>query len=439
MYGFSVEFIGRDTAKGREMISLWQYEGFRHIFRIITAVWGVGFLLEAALRVAIVYNTSPSTALSLSKVTPYIWVGVFVAWTVGYGRYQGKKGQQRWPPPPPLPPPLPPGKPERTALILSQSASRRVYTECSTYAIFRCMDEVLDIRDLRMRYGKTDVLNGVSFAARRGEVLALLGPNGAGKTTTIEILEGFRMRSAGQVSVLGADPAHGGEAWRARTGVVLQSWRDHAKWQVRELLAHLGRYYAPYSTPGVTRPWDVDDLLETVGLTPHAGKRVRNLSGGQRRRLDVAIGIVGRPELLFLDEPTAGFDPEARRDFQDVVHRLADLEETTILLTTHDLDEAERLADRILILTGGTIIADGSADELARTMSGQSEVRWSRDGQRFVHAADDATAFVRELFRQYGESVEDLEVRRASLEDTYMALVRQAEHGAPRRLTAVAA
>jgi ABC-2 type transport system ATP-binding protein len=301
------------------------------------------------------------------------------------------------------------------------------------------MDEVLDIRDLRMRYGKTDVLNGVSFAAHRGEVLALLGPNGAGKTTTIEILEGFRMRSAGEVSVLGADPAHGGEAWRARTGVVLQSWRDHAKWQVRELLAHLGRYYAPYSTPGVTRPWDVDDLLETVGLTAHAGKRVRNLSGGQRRRLDVAIGIVGRPELLFLDEPTAGFDPEARRDFQDVVHRLADLEETTILLTTHDLDEAERLADRILILTGGTIIADGSADELARTMSGQSEVRWSRDGQRFVHAADDATAFVRELFRQYGESVEDLEVRRASLEDTYMALVRQAEHGAPRRLTAVAA
>src|SRR5580693_6456479 len=302
-------------------------------------------------------------------------------------------------------------------------SNHNAHTECSTCAIFRCMDDVLDIRDLRMRYGKTDVLNGVSFAAHRGEVLALLGPNGAGKTTTIEILEGFRMRSAGEVSVLGTDPAHGGEAWRTRTGVVLQSWRDHAKWQVRELLAHLGRYYAPYSTPSVTRPWDVDDLLETVGLTPHAGKRVRNLSGGQRRRLDVAIGIVGRPELLF----------------HDVVHRLTDREETTILLTTHDLDEAERLADRILILTGGTIIADGSADELSRAMSGQSEVRWSRDGQRFVHAADDATAFVRELFRQYGESVEDLEVRRASLEDAYMALVRQAEHGVPRRLTVVAA
>ena len=298
------------------------------------------------------------------------------------------------------------------------------------------MEDVLDVRDLRMRYGKTDVLNGVSFAARRGEVLALLGPNGAGKTTTIEILEGFRMRSAGEVSVLGADPAHGNEAWRARTGVVLQSWRDHAKWQVRELLAHLGRYYAPYSTASVTRPWDVDDLLETVGLTPHARKRVRNLSGGQRRRLDVAIGIVGRPELLFLDEPTAGFDPEARRDFHDLLRRLAGRQEVTILLTTHDLDEAERLADRILILLRGTIIADGSADELARAMSGTSEVSWTRDGQRFTHAADDATTFVRELFQQYGESVKDLEMRRSSLEDTYMALVRQAEHGVPRGSTA---
>ena len=306
-------------------------------------------------------------------------------------------------------------------------------------------DFVLDVRDLRMRYGRNDVLAGVTFAARRGEVLALLGPNGAGKTTTIEILEGFRMRSAGHVSVLGEDPAHAGEAWRARTGVVLQSWRDHAKWQVRELLAHLGSYYAPYSAPGLPRPWDVDELIAAVGLTEHARKKVRRLSGGQRRRLDVAIGIVGRPELLFLDEPTAGFDPEARRDFHDLVHRLSDLDEATILLTTHDLDEAEKLADRILILAGGRIVADGSADELSRRMSTQAEVRWSRDGQRFVHSADDPTRFVRELFRQYGQSVEDLEVRRASLEDTYMALVRQAESWpgggadvAARRLTAVA-
>ena len=144
---------------------------------------------------------------------------------------------------------------------------------------------VLDVRDLRMRYGRTDVLSGVSFGARRGEVLALLGPNGAGKTTTIEILEGFRMRSSGQVSVLGTDPAHGGEAWRARIGVVLQSWRDHGKWRVRELLAHLGSYYAPYAAPGVPRPWDVDELIATVGLTEQAGQRIRRLSGGQRRRL----------------------------------------------------------------------------------------------------------------------------------------------------------
>jgi ABC-2 type transport system ATP-binding protein len=220
--------------------------------------------------------------------------------------------------------------------VLSPGAARRAPGEPAE-------DLVLDVRDLRMRYGRTDVLSGVSFGARRGEVLALLGPNGAGKTTTIEILEGFRMRSSGRVSVLGTDPAHGGEAWRARIGVVLQSWRDHGKWQVRELLAHLGWYYAPYAAPGLPRPWDVDELIATVGLTEQAGQRVRRLSGGQRRRLDVAIGIVGRPELLFLDEPTR---------------------------------------------------------------------------------------FVRELFRQYGESVEDLEVRRASLEDTYMALVRQAESGA---------
>jgi ABC-2 type transport system ATP-binding protein len=288
---------------------------------------------------------------------------------------------------------------------------------------------VLDVRDLRMRYGRTDVLDGVTFSARRGEVIALLGPNGAGKTTTIEILEGFRMRSAGQVSVLGTDPAHGGEAWRARIGVVLQSWRDHAKWRVRELLAHLGSYYAPYAVPGRSRPWDVDELIAVVGLTGQARQRVRRLSGGQRRRLDVAIGIVGRPELLFLDEPTAGFDPEARREFHDLVHRLADREEATILLTTHDLDEAEKLADRILILAGGRIIADGSADELSRRMSTQAEVRWSRDGQRFVHPADEPTKFVRDLFRQYGESIEDLEVRRASLEDTYMALVKEYESG----------
>ncbi|WP_221215679.1 ABC transporter ATP-binding protein [Amycolatopsis bartoniae] len=280
-----------------------------------------------------------------------------------------------------------------------------------------------------MRYGTQDVLKGVDFTAERGEVLALLGPNGAGKTTTVEILEGFRMRSAGDVRVLGVDPARGDEAWRARIGVVLQSWRDHAKWRVRELLAHLGSYYRDYSTERVRRPWDVDELIETVGLAPHAHKRTSSLSGGQRRRLDVAIGIVGRPELLFLDEPTVGFDPEARREFHDLVHRLSDDEDTTILLTTHDLDEAEKLADRILILAGGSIIADGSADELSRRMSTEAEVKWTRDGQRYVHTTSEPTKFVYELFRQYGEEIADLEVRRASLEDTYVAMVRRFEEG----------
>jgi ABC-2 type transport system ATP-binding protein len=232
--------------------------------------------------------------------------------------------------------------------------------------VVRAVDTVIEVRGLRVRYGSRDVLRGVDFTVRRGEVITLLGPNGAGKSTTIEILEGFRLRSAGEVSVLGVDPARADERWRARIGVVLQSWRDHGRWEVRDLLAHLGGYYAPYATPGRRRP-------------------------------------------------------------HDLVHRLSDLEDTTILLATHDLAEAEQLADRILILTEGRIVGDGSADQLARQASGQAEVRWSRDGERFVHATPDATGFVDELFAQYGDEVADLEVRRASLEDTYMAMVYRHE------------
>jgi ABC-2 type transport system ATP-binding protein len=286
---------------------------------------------------------------------------------------------------------------------------------------------VVEVRDLRMRYGGRDVLAGVEFSIRRGEVICLLGPNGAGKTTTIEILEGLRIRTSGEVRVLGIDPVRADEDWRARTGVVLQSWRDHARWTSRELLEHLGAYYAPYATPEMPRPLAVEPLLEIVGLTEAGDQRLATLSGGQRRRLDVAVGIVGRPELLFLDEPTAGFDPHARREFHELVHRLSDLEGTTILLTTHDLDEAEKLADRILILAGGRIVANGSADELARQVAIGAEVRWSQGGERFVHSTDDATGFVRGLFAQHGDAVADLEVRRASLEDTYMSLVRAHE------------
>jgi len=297
---------------------------------------------------------------------------------------------------------------------------------------------VLDVRDLRMRYGTLDVLTGVSFQAQRGEILTLLGPNGAGKTTIIEILEGFRLRSDGDVLVLGVDPATADEAWRARIGVVLQSWRDHGKWRVGELLEHLGRYYAPYSSEGRKRPLTVNELVEMVDLGPYRNQRIATLSGGQRRRMDVAIGIVGRPELLFLDEPTAGFDPQARRDFHDLVRRLSGLEGTTILLTTHDLDEAEKLAHRIMVLAGGRIVANGSAEELAAQVAGQSEVRWRHNGNRFAETTDDAVSFVRRLLAEDGPTISDLEVRRPSLEETYMAMVQHHEAGRVADAVAVA-
>ena len=292
-------------------------------------------------------------------------------------------------------------------------------------------DPVVDVRGLRMTYGTNEVLAGVDLTVAAGEVVCLLGPNGAGKTTTIEILEGFRAPSAGVLRVLGEDPVRAGDAWRARVGVVLQSWRDHARWTPRRLLTQLGAYYAPYSTPERPRPYEVGWLLDTVGLTEHADRKIVTLSGGQRRRLDVAVGIIGRPELLFLDEPTAGFDPQARRDFHDLVHRLSDLEGTTILLTTHDLAEAEKLADRILILAGGRIVADGSADELGRQVAGTAEVRWACGRERFVHPTTDVVAFVRGLIEQHGDDLTDLEVRRASLEDTYLAMVQRLESGSP--------
>lgn len=289
---------------------------------------------------------------------------------------------------------------------------------------------VISVKDLRMQYGDNPVLDGVNFEAAKGEVLVLLGPNGAGKTTTIEILEGFRMRSEGEVKILGEDPAEGSEEWRARLGVVLQSWRDHSLWKVRELLGHLGKYYEPYSTAERKRPLDTDELIHLVGLEKQAGHVISSLSGGQRRRLDVAIGLVGNPELLFLDEPTVGFDPKSRREFHEVILRLSDLDNTTILLTTHDLNEAEKLSDRILILAGGKIVANGSADELAREVSGKAEVHWVQNGEHHTHTTDKATAYVRKLLSDHKTGISDLEVRRASLEDTYMKIVLQHEKDA---------
>ena len=291
-------------------------------------------------------------------------------------------------------------------------------------------DIVVSCRGLRMAYGSRMVLDGIDLDIPRGQVVALLGPNGAGKTTTIEILEGFRRRSAGSVSVLGVDPAHAPEAWRARVGVVLQSWRDHANWKVRELLTVMGAYYRPYATAEVPRPWPADDLLERVGMAEHAHQRIDKLSGGQRRRLDVAVGLLGRPELLFLDEPTTGLDPAGRRDVHDLVADLTDLD-TTVLLTTHDLDEAEKISDRLLILAGGGIIADGTPDELRLSLSRTSEVRLRElsTGEVSVHSTPDPTAYLTEVLSTRPGEVAVVEVRGASLQDVYLDIVRRAEAG----------
>jgi len=287
------------------------------------------------------------------------------------------------------------------------------------------------VAGLRMAYGHHTVLDGIDFAVAPGEVVALLGPNGAGKTTTVEIIEGFRHRDAGEVTVLGIDPARGDDAWRARIGVVLQSWRDHRRWRVRALLEHLADSYRPYATARSVRPRDVDDLLARVGLTAAADQRMATLSGGQRRRLDVAVGLVGRPELLILDEPTAGLDPAARREFHELVHEVVDRDGTVVLMTTHDLAEAETVADRILLLAGGHVVADGSPAAVARQVAGPSEVRWSAGGARHVHSTHDPVAFTRDLLAT--GDVEDLEVVRASLEDAYLEIVRRHEPGSTRR------
>ncbi|MFF3017302.1 ABC transporter ATP-binding protein [Streptomyces sp. NPDC057939] len=282
---------------------------------------------------------------------------------------------------------------------------------------------VIRVRDLTMAYGDIDVLRGVDLDIHRGEVFALLGPNGAGKTTTVEILEGFRQRSGGEVSVLGTDPDRGGDAWRARIGLVLQSWRDHRRWRVAELLNHFATYYPD--------PRDPAELLSLVGLTDQAGKQVDRLSGGQRRRLDVALGIIGRPELLFLDEPTTGFDPQARQEFHALVEQLAHDEGVTVLITTHDLAEAGRLADRIAMLVGGRIRGCGTPAELARRAAAQAEVRWTADdGTPRRERTEDPSRLVWELHRHGGGPIADLEVRRPRLEDTYLHMVRREADGA---------
>ncbi|MEU8971279.1 ABC transporter ATP-binding protein [Streptomyces monashensis] len=281
-------------------------------------------------------------------------------------------------------------------------------------------DAAVSVSDLRMSYGSHDVLHGIDLTIRRGELFALLGPNGAGKTTTVEILEGYRKRSAGEVRVLGADPSAVDDAWRRRVGVVMQSWRDHARWRVRELMAHFAGYYPHAYAP--------DELLEMVGLQEQADQELGRLSGGQRRRVDVALGIIGRPELLFLDEPTTGFDPQARRTFHELILSLKDAG-MTILLTTHDLEEAERLADRTAILIRGRLVACGTPTELAHRVQASAQVRWTAEGTVQNRATRDPSQLVWELHEKFGGPIPDLEVIRPSLEETYLGLVRAAGAG----------
>jgi ABC-2 type transport system ATP-binding protein len=278
-------------------------------------------------------------------------------------------------------------------------------------------DAAVSVRDLRKTYADVTALDGVSFDIGRGETFALLGPNGAGKSTTIEILEGYRNRSSGMASVLGTDPHRGGVDWKARIGIVLQTSAEAGNVSVREQLSHFAGFYP--------NPRDVDEVIAAAGLTEKAKTRIKNLSGGQRRRVDVALGIIGRPELLFLDEPTTGFDPEARRDFWELIRDLK-REGTTILLTTHYLDEAAQLSDRVAVIAAGRLVDMGAVDEIGGAEARIPIVRWRDAGGIHEERTHEPAAAVARLYAQRGGELHDLEVIRPSLEDIYLELVRDA-------------
>jgi ABC-2 type transport system ATP-binding protein len=277
-------------------------------------------------------------------------------------------------------------------------------------------EAVVSVRDLRKTYGSFAALDGVSFDIQRGETFALLGPNGAGKSTTIEILEGYRDRTSGEARVLGIDPHHGGVAWKARLGIVLQDTGEQGNMTVREQLSEFARYYS--------NPRSVDEVIAAVGLEEKDRTLIRKLSGGQRRRVDVALGIVGRPELLFLDEPTTGFDPEARRSFWDLVRQLKS-EGTTILLTTHYLDEAAQLSDRAGIIAGGRLIEIGKIDEIGGADARTPIVRWTDATGSQERRTSEPGGIVADLMKA-GEP-KNLEIVRPSLEDIYLKLVEAYE------------
>jgi ABC-2 type transport system ATP-binding protein len=273
----------------------------------------------------------------------------------------------------------------------------------------------VSVKGLRMSYGSHEAVRGIDFEIESGEVFGLLGPNGAGKTTTVEILEGYRTRTAGEVTVLDEDPQHASRAFRERVGVVLQSSSLYPSLTARESLAVFAGYYA--------RPRDVDEVVALVGLSEKADARVRTLSGGQQRRLDLGLALVGDPDLIFLDEPTTGFDPAARRNAWETIRGLRRLGKT-ILLTTHYLDEAEQLADRVAVLREGKIVTVGRPSELTGGRV-ETEIRYLRDGESVVVHTEEPTRVLHELTAAAlaeGRELEELQVRRPTLEDVYLTL-----------------
>jgi len=276
----------------------------------------------------------------------------------------------------------------------------------------------ISVRGLRKRYGELEAVRGVDFEIEEGEVFGLLGPNGAGKTTTVEILEGYRSRDAGDVSVLGHDPQRPGREFRERIGVVLQQSQLWQNLTVRETHAMFAGYYE--------RPRDVDEVIELVGLREKSRARAKTLSGGQKRRLDLGIALVGDPDLVFLDEPTTGFDPAARRAAWDMIRSLRSLGKT-VLLTTHYLDEAEQLADRVAVLREGRIVRIGTPRELTAGET-EVEIRYRRNGEDVLVRTAEPTRVLHELTSDAlaaGGELERLEVRRPTLEEVYLALVQE--------------
>lgn len=276
---------------------------------------------------------------------------------------------------------------------------------------------LIEVKGLKKSYGDVHAVRGLDLSIAQGEIFSLLGPNGAGKTTTVEILEGFRTRDAGSVSVLGFDPqtrGHESRIWRNRIGIVLQSSSDAGDLTVIETIKHFSGYYS--------NSRNVDEVIHSVGLKEKESALIRNLSGGQRRRLDVALGIIGNPELLFLDEPTTGFDPEARRAFWALIQQLR-TDGTTILLTTHYLDEAEALADRVAVINHGVIIEVSTPTELGGRATAQATVQW-RDGDSIrSEKTDNPTTLVSSLSSTFNGEVPELMVTRPSLEDIYLEMI----------------